>query len=325
MIQQALDALELGAPTTRGHLTMIPLLESRGAEPFYATLDEALETGAFRVTEVSEGGSVPDLLATNQLDRPVLIVHGEQLVGAKQNRIVNLTILVPPSSSLKIPVSCVEQGRWDYRSPEFKSSDHPLNYASRARAAAEVSERLARREAPRADQLRVWEMVDRRLRELGVRSETGAVEDAYEARRAQIDATADMAPAPNQVGAVFLIRGHVAGLELFDAPRTLAGMLRKIANSYALDALDARSAAPPTRSPEEAARALLDRVREAKVATIPSVGLGVAVRITGRGTAGGGLALNDALVHLAAFRLPAETSAPTFRPPHSRGSFGGNR
>ena len=323
MIQQTLDGLEFGAPRTRAHLTMIPLLAPDGAEPFYSTLDEALATGAFRVTEVSEGGSVPDLLATNELDRPVLIVHGEQLVGAKQNRIVNLTILVPPSCSLKIPVSCVEQGRWHYRSPEFKGSDHPLHYSARACAAAQVSERLSRSEAPRADQGRVWEMVDRRLRELGVRSETGAVEDAYEARRAQLDEMADMAPEPRQCGAVFLIRGHVVGLELFGSPRTLAGMLRKIANSYALDALDAWAGKPPSRSSEDAARGLLDRVRAATVATIPSVGLGVAVRISGRGIAGGGLALRDALVHLAVFRLPPTAAdAPPFRPRHARGGFG---
>jgi hypothetical protein len=64
----------------------------------YLVLDEAIETGHFRITEVSEAGTVPHLLAINETTSPVLLLDGEELVGAKQNRILNLTILVPPHS-----------------------------------------------------------------------------------------------------------------------------------------------------------------------------------------------------------------------------------
>lgn len=49
---------------------------------------------------------------------PAFLLDGEELVGAKQNRILNLSILVPGQTSLEIPVSCVEQSRWSrlYRS-----------------------------------------------------------------------------------------------------------------------------------------------------------------------------------------------------------------
>jgi hypothetical protein len=44
-----------------------------------------------------------------------LLLDGEQLVGAKQNRIPNMIVLVAAQTEVTIPVSCVEQGRWGYQ------------------------------------------------------------------------------------------------------------------------------------------------------------------------------------------------------------------
>jgi hypothetical protein len=85
-----------------------------------------------RVTEVSREGSVPDLCLVNDADRPVLLLDGEELRGAKQNRVLNLTILAPARKTIVVPVSCVEQGRWAHRSAAFSSSDHVLYARSRA-------------------------------------------------------------------------------------------------------------------------------------------------------------------------------------------------
>jgi hypothetical protein len=51
-----------------------------------------------------------------------LIVEGEELLGAKQNRIVNATFLVAGKTEIVIPVSCVEQRRWRYDSESFASA-----------------------------------------------------------------------------------------------------------------------------------------------------------------------------------------------------------
>ena len=71
--------------------------------------------------EVSDDGSVPELNVSNKGNRPILIPEGEILVGAKQNRVVNVTVLVAAHSEFTVPVSCVEQGRWRYQSREFRS------------------------------------------------------------------------------------------------------------------------------------------------------------------------------------------------------------
>jgi hypothetical protein len=100
-----------GTPTEYRNLTIFPLIDESGKEPDYLTLDEALAQKCAKITELSESGSVPELRFVNESDKRVLLLDGEELVGAKQNRILNLRILVPAGKTLVIPVSCVEAGR----------------------------------------------------------------------------------------------------------------------------------------------------------------------------------------------------------------------
>jgi hypothetical protein len=65
------------------------------AEPGWLTLAEA--GGWVTIGEVSDAGSVPTLVVKNNADRPVLLLDGEELLGAKQNRILNTTVLLSPS------------------------------------------------------------------------------------------------------------------------------------------------------------------------------------------------------------------------------------
>ena len=53
----------------------------------YLLSDEGIGSGSVTVEEVSEGGSVPNLLVENKGDIRILFIEGEELVGAKQNRV----------------------------------------------------------------------------------------------------------------------------------------------------------------------------------------------------------------------------------------------
>ena len=108
--------------------------------------------GAVEVTEVSEEGAVLDLKVVNKSPGMVLILDGEELVGAKQNRIVNTTILIAEDTTMVIPVSCVEQGRWSYDSPRFASREPILPNRIRAQKAQQVQYSLRQSREFRANQ-----------------------------------------------------------------------------------------------------------------------------------------------------------------------------
>src|SRR6266702_7617355 len=111
-------SISLGQPMSFAGLALIPLYATEEPRLEYIGLDEAVAHG-LAVTEVSDAGAVGTLFVSNPLDVNVLLYDGEELVGAKQNRILDRPVLVQAQSKTPVPVTCVERGRWDYRSERF--------------------------------------------------------------------------------------------------------------------------------------------------------------------------------------------------------------
>jgi hypothetical protein len=297
-----LQRVRLGEPVMCDALAIVPLIRETngGFKHDYVPLAAAMESGQARVTEVSASGSVPDLLIHNDADVAVFILDGEELIGAKQNRIVNLSILVPPKQKRAIPVSCVERGRWSYRTREFHVSPYTMFAAGRADHISALTGCLMRCGARQGDQHRLWEAIAKQSRRVGSVSPTEAMHDAYEARRASLDRLlADLAPRPDQAGAVFAVGGRVVGAELFESPEVFAIYFARLVRSYALDALTEPK--HPGLGPNEAETFLAD-LRRAPTSRFRSIGLGDDLRIENGNLTGGALLFDGRLIHVAAFR-----------------------
>lgn len=294
-----LDGLELAEAVSDGALTVFPLLGADKPGPFYLTLDEALARGLAEVSEVSDEGRVPELFFENKGADPILLVDGEILVGAKQNRVLNLTILVRPHTRITIPVSCVEQGRWSSSRANFTSADHAIFPAAKARKAEQVSASL-RTSGKRASDLRaVWRDIEERLETVGAAAPTRAVNAAYEHRRPQLDkAVAAVRPLEHQRGAVYLVNGKLAGIEIFDKAETFAKLSPKLARSYALDAGPERER---RRADPLVVSLTLARLKTLKVEAYPGTDLGHDLRLTDEALNGAALVADEAVVHLEAF------------------------
>ena len=123
ILNNFIENLYMGDQIAVNGLRLTPLFVKEESHLPYLELEEALKQNLVEITEVTEQGSVPNLQVTNKSLSDILILDGEELIGAKQNRIVNTTIVVPAHSSVVTPVSCVEQGRWRYTSREFATGD----------------------------------------------------------------------------------------------------------------------------------------------------------------------------------------------------------
>ncbi len=302
MIAETLKKIEVGQPRTFAGLSVYPLTGDLGEASSYTVLDDALRAGTARVTETSRSGSVPELKFHNEGDRPVLVVDGEELAGAKQNRIVNLTILVPGKSEIVIPVSCVEAGRWASVSDRFDATPQFMYARARSGKAMHVSAAMRMSGSRASNQGAVWDDIGQKQRELRSTSPTARMTDTFEQNRASLeDYVRNLPLVDNQAGAVFALAGKVSSVELFDSPATLTKMWPKLVRSWALDALPLANR-PHDVQPVDAARTLLADVAGATVTEHEALGLGTDLRFDGSGLSGGALVHDDRLLHLCVFR-----------------------
>jgi hypothetical protein len=313
-VKEQLAGLRIGEPRRHRNLVMYPLLGAptaeAPAEQRYLTLDEALKRELVEVTEVSSSGSVPELTVHNRAPLPVLLLDGEELQGAMQNRTLNLSILVPAATTLTVPVTCVEAGRWNSVSDAFRTSPQAHYAEGRARKQADVSLALRTRGVRDADQLQVWAGISNRLEAMAVPSNTGAMSDLYDAHGGNLDTFAEqLTPVAGQRGAVFGVNGRVFGLDLFDVEPTLRLLLPKIVRSYALDAVALAGRQQPNpegRGGEALVQQFLGELAATPVDTFPALGIGQDLRFQSEQLVGGGLWATgawEALVHLSAFKL----------------------
>lgn len=120
----------------------------------------------FTIEELSTSGSVPALQAKNATTFDVLLIAGQLVQGGKQNRGINADMLVGAGQSAKIPVTCVEQGRWSGtpRSRFDHAGFEPINVRSSKMREVHAEQRAGR--AAEANQSKVWSTISQMSREL---------------------------------------------------------------------------------------------------------------------------------------------------------------
>ncbi|MDP3057839.1 MAG: hypothetical protein Q8N36_00035 [bacterium] len=303
LLESFLKSLSRDEGFGKDNLLLVPIYRhAEYAARHYLLLGEAREERCFKISEVNEQGSVNTLLVENKCEKDVLILDGEELIGSKQNRMVNATILVPGKSTLNIPVSCVERGRWGYNSSDFKPSD-AFGYSElRRQKTSQVSASLSFNQTFSSNQGEVWDEIDRKHRSVGSKSDTDAMHEVYQHLKVELgEFVKGMSPKENQIGIAVFINGYFNCMDVFSHPEVLVRMWNKLLTSYAMEAVELGKHGKKRETPESI-DAIMEELLKSETSEFSSVGQGVALRIKGKDLVGAALMADENFLHMALFQ-----------------------
>ena len=291
--------LVVGDPDVAGPLAVFPLF-GPAARLEYQSFAQGAAHGV-SIKELAGGASVNDLVVHNPTSLPLLLFEGEEVLGAQQNRTFDVSVLVGAASTVTVPVSCVEAGRWD-------GSRHSEDFAPAPQAAYPSLRRLkneavyasvVRGAEARADQGAVWEEVDHKLGLLSAAAPTRAMHDGYEARRRELaDLTGACSVKPQQTGMLVAIGGDFTVLDHVSQPLVLGSLHEPLVQGYALDALGVADAEVPS---VDRATEFVESLLAAPVLERDGLGLGRDVRLESVAVTAAGVVCADEIVQLSVF------------------------
>ena len=229
--------LEVGDLVDAHNIQVFPLLRSNDGKADYALLDDLIDEGLAEVVEVDEHGDVPNLRVRNRSERDALVLDGTELRGAKQNRMVNVTLVIGAGQETEIPVTCVEAGRWAYRERQFRSSRRTVASKLRRDKAFDVYEAFCVRGEARADQGRVWNQVGEYIEATASAALSQALDDVFEQCKSDLDMVVEALQDLNAHGAVVAVNGEIVALDLLDDRDTFRKVWPGLLRGYAMDAV----------------------------------------------------------------------------------------
>ena len=189
--------------TTIKSLHIAPITSDHASTTDYLTLSDALQKNLVKLEESSD---VSSAYINNLSTKPLFLMNGEILEGAKQNRVINDSAIIPPLSKHEIDVSCVEEGRWSNRYGDFNLSNDLFDVGSRWEKSKSVFDSKLRTGSRKSDQGGVWHEIRSKHSRMGVDSSTSSAKDTYmnfEDLLRQYEEGFESLP--NQVGLIFYL------------------------------------------------------------------------------------------------------------------------
>ncbi|MBI2194397.1 MAG: hypothetical protein HYU36_20660 [Planctomycetes bacterium] len=272
-------------------LTVYPLILRRDLDGrSYLSLDDGFGNGSLQVLET---GIVAEVAIANRSNIAAFGMAGEILIGGKQNRMLGQDVLIPPQTQVRVPVYCVEKGRWEGDVRQFESKCSLSLPGLRSQAASGASQDA------------VWGKIAESARTLGCESKTENFQSFYETERVRKeidDYQKGFRPfwRGAMAGLVICRYGTIVGAEVFGSSNLFSKLQHKILDSYILDCLHYPEVRPFRDVDERDVRNFLDAVHRAQLIYGNTPGEGRSITVSGSAN-GRALSSGGVVVHLSLF------------------------
>lgn len=285
-----LDILLPAHPRALGPWTLVPL-----CGPGEVPAMQVLGPETARVEELPSP-DVNRVLVHNLSPLPLLVIGGELLVGAMQNRIANASALVAAGATHTLSVSCVQRGRWaeGAHGRTFSAAPVVAPHALRTRTLSRSSHARRTRGHSDGGQQQVWADVAQTLSETGVDSPTEDLHAALDTARA-VAAAARWQPMPGELGVLILRGDQVAGLEVVGRPEVWAALAPRVLGGLALEAGEV---VPSSALPTQVLAQLREDLAAVELASLPGAATGVELHGGTEHLHASALLLEDRPVHV---------------------------
>jgi hypothetical protein len=292
------EALTVGEPSIHQGITLFPIFSSG------LTATDILAFGDSVSIAEKEDAEVPVLLATNGSAHPVLLAEGDVLHGGRQTRTINVSVLLAPNSTVELPVSCVEAGRWG-GGRAFQKADYAVSREVRRTKSEGVSRNIRARGSKQSDQGEVWGSIAKQLDQYHVASSTSsfaAVRESLNDRSDVVGAAEQLisaGPAAGQVGVVVAYGKAVVSAEVFCSAELLRANWAPMIRSVLIEG----GVSSEGQAGVAEANEFLQSIGRSESVVSPGVGLGDERHVRSDHLVGQVLEWNSALVHASAFSL----------------------
>ena len=292
----AIKEATIGKPKTRLGTTIYPIFL-----PDNSPKNIKIATDDLIVSEL-ESASVPQIQVHNPTNEPLLIPAGKVLSGGRQTRTVNVSILVAPESTIVIPVSCVEAGRW-HGEHRFEDSKRFASRRVRMEKQRSVARNVKNLRTKMSDQSAVWSSIDAEMASRHLSSDTKSflyAEESMNDEKKRFTAVQELlneGPEPLQNGIAIAQGDEVVSVEMFASPDALKSSYEALIRSAIFDSPDKKVKSPS----EGAVQKFLDQILSAETTEATGVGLGTEYHIENDKFVAHALAYEGKFLHANAF------------------------
>ncbi|MDI6850815.1 MAG: hypothetical protein QMD82_02630 [bacterium] len=252
----SISNLKIGSPFFIHNVKIHPI-EGKLGDDGFTTLEEAIINKSVILKDTH---GVDKISIQNNGERPVFAIDGEELLGARQNRILNVDVYIEPQKEYVVPVTCIEQHRWA-GSPIFSEGGFTITPTLRSTLAQTVKESLEKKRGFKSNQSLIWSQIDSTLKATKVSSLTSSFHDIYKTLNDVIEELMEgFETIENSIGFLAYVKDEFIGCDFFGSNSIYRRFEKKLLKSYILDGYIRRYVKGPSipKSPEEVINLISD-------------------------------------------------------------------